>query len=351
MENHQLAATFGAFTLAIGVVAGATGSRAYAVPFNPPSDNAAPRSTTGGASRSTFFTPPTDAPPRSATGGASRGRFFTPPADSAAPRDASGGASRDSFFSPPVDNATPRGAFGGASRDNFFMPPTDNAAPQGASGGASRGDLAYEGETIEDAAETAGADNDRSARSNIYGMTASAIASMPSMLAVAPSSFYGTTLEAQPTILVYVPASDIEVATFSLKNEAKDTIYQTTVAVPARGGIMAVKMPANAPELAVGENYQWYLALQVDGSLTPASPFVDGWVKRIAPDQELLLALDQSDQLANIELLGQQGIWYDTVAQLAELHTSQADEAIAGHWHELLESVGLAEISSEPIAL
>ena len=169
------------------------------------------------------------------------------------------------------------------------------------------------------------------------------------MKAVTPASFYGTTLEARPTILVYVPASNATEAVFSLKSESKKLVYQMTVAIPQQGGVVAVELPADAPELAVETNYQWYLAMKLDNELSPASPFVDGWVKRIAPTSQLTAELAQGEGLADVEVLGSNGVWYDTAAQLAMLTNAQPNDEMTNHWYELLESVGLEEIAAEPL--
>ena len=170
------------------------------------------------------------------------------------------------------------------------------------------------------------------------------------MLAVMPDSFFGTTLEARPTILVYVPPSNAEEAVFSIKDEVKNSVYEMSLAVPTAGGVVAVEMPLEAPELTVNQNYQWYVALKLNGELAPASPFVDGWVKRVSPTEAMVVATG-ADRMAEIEVLGASGVWYDTASKLAALQADQSDEAIAKHWYELLESVGLAEIAAVPIAI
>jgi hypothetical protein len=320
MKQNWFVGTLGAIALVT-----AWTQLAQAVSFSPPPDNAAPHSAAGGASRGSFFTPPPgNAAPHRTTGGSSRGGFFTPPPDSSAPRNATGGSSRGGFFTPPPDSATPRNATGGSSRGEALFEPTDDTAvlPNSA------------------------------ARSNGYGATYSATGlEVSTMMAVMPSSFYGTTLRARPTILVYVPSSNADEAVFSLKDEAKNMVYQMSLPVPHSGGIIAVELPADAPELAVGENYQWYVAIKLDGELSPASPFVDGWIQRVAPSPELAATLSEGDELADVEHLGANGIWYDTVAQLASLKRVQADDALAHHWYELLESVGLAEIAAAPMAM
>ncbi|MEM9945972.1 MAG: DUF928 domain-containing protein [Cyanobacteria bacterium P01_D01_bin.36] len=347
MKYNRFASTLGAFALLLGT-AWTQGGVAHAVGFTPPADNSAPRDGTGGASRGSFFTPPADSSaPRETTGGSTRGGFFTPPADSGAPVETTGGSTRGDFFTPPADSSAPRETTGGSTRGDFFAPPADSSTPQGSTGGASRSLLNMDSEAVIDSSAAHG-----TARSNAYGTTASLNSlSVGSMMAVVPDSFYGTTIEARPTILVYVPASNATEAVFSLKNEAKDMVYQTVIAVPESGGVVAVALPEDAPELAVGENYQWYLAMLLDNELSPASPFVDGWVKRISPDSELANSLSQSEGIADVAALGANGIWYDTVAQLARLNETQTNEEMTGHWYELLESVGLEEIATAPLVL
>ncbi|MEM8504253.1 MAG: DUF928 domain-containing protein [Cyanobacteria bacterium P01_D01_bin.1] len=301
MKQRRFASSLGAMVIAM--TGGWSQTKAvHAIPFTPPRDNVAPRTSTGGASR---------------------GSFFTPPPESSVPQSSTSGASRDSFFTPPAENAAPQDSAGGASRDSFFAPPTENAAPQDSAGGASR--------RLNESADIPIA------------------AAADSMLAVTPESLYGKTLEARPTVLVYVPPSSASGAIFSLKNEARDTIYQMTLAVPKTGGVIAVELPENAPELAIAQNYQWYVALEIDGELTLSSPFVEGWVRRVAPSSELAIALSKEDHISRIAALGANGIWYDTAAQLASLQKDQGDEALSAHWFELLESVGLANIAAVPI--
>jgi Domain of Unknown Function (DUF928) len=277
-------------TSAVGAIALITSTAAHAVPFTPPSDNTAPRFTTGGASRSGFFTPPTDSPvPQRAAGGASRGSFFTPPTDSPAPRRAAGGASR---------------------------------------GDASTLVRGHEDET---------------------SLTAASLA----MLGLVPQSFYGTTIAAHPTILVYLPASDAQEVVFSLKDEDRNLRYYVTLPIAGEAGVYAFRMPADIPGLAVNANYQWFVALKQEGRLTPGSPFVEGWIKRIEASPQLtasLSALSEDDGLAQAKTLGGAGVWYDTVATLALLRSQQPEsDAIAFHWSELLTSVGLQDISTAPL--
>jgi Domain of Unknown Function (DUF928) len=312
----------------IALIASSTWASAYAVTFTPPPDKGAPSQATGGASRGSIFTPKTgNSTPRQATGGASRGNLFTPNRGNSTPRQATGGASRGNLFTPNQGNSTPRQATGGASRGNLFTPNQGNSAPrQATTGGASR--------------------------LGTYYLNPSTVAAGGSaaLVALLPESFSGTTVLERPTILVHLPASNAEEAVFSLKDEAGNTHHQMTIPVAGKTGVIAIKYPADAPTLAVGKNYQWFLALKVDGTLSPNTPYVDGWIQRIQPDAELATAMQQGDALKKATAFGQKGVWYDCVATLAALYTTQPNNAtIIKQWEELLSSVSLKDIATVPL--
>ncbi|TVP60857.1 MAG: DUF928 domain-containing protein [Nodularia sp. (in: Bacteria)] len=251
---------------------------------------------------------------------------FTPPRENGAPKQASGGASRGHLFTPNADRGAPRQASGGASRGNLFTPNTDRGAPRQASGGASR--------------------------VGTYHLNPATVgaASPAALIALLPQSFYGTTVSERPSILVYLPTTQAETAIFSLKDEAGNTLHQMNVSVAGKTGVMSIPLPANAPALAVGKNYQWFLALKVDGTLSPSTPYVDGWIQRIQPTAELAKAMQQEDGLQRATAFGKNGVWYDCVATLATLHTAEPNNAkISKQWEELLSSVSLKEIVKAPL--
>ncbi|MCG6136096.1 MAG: DUF928 domain-containing protein [Nostoc sp. LLA-1] len=301
MKRRYLASTLSVMAL----LASNAWSSAYAVTFTPPPKNPTPSQATGGASRGSFFVPASGkGAPRQATGGASRGNLFTPTAGKGAPRQATGGASRGSLFTPTAGKGAPRQASGGASRvGTYYL----NASIVESTGPAA-------------------------------------------LIALLPQSFYGTTVSERPTILVYLPASNAEEAVFSLKDEAGNMQHQMTVPVAGKTGVIAIKLPADAPALAVGKNYQWFLALKIDGKLSPSTPYVDGWIQRIQPSTELATAMQQEDALKRATTLGKNGVWYDCVATLAALHTAQpTNVTLANQWEELLVSASLKELIKAPL--
>lgn len=284
---------------------------AFAVSFNPPPDNPAPGQSTGGASRSGFqFTPPDDHPaPGQTTGGASRG---------------------DTFFIPLPENPAPRQTYGGASREGAFIPPPDNATPTRTAAGASR-----------TGSDGTGADGDFF------------VGSATSMLAMTPSNFYGLTVLERPTFMAYIPASTFHQAIFRLKDETQTVVYEQVLPMNREAGIVAIQLPEEAPALNVGQYYQWFVTVQTDEYVTPASPFVEAWIKRVEPTNEIAQTMAMGDAIAAAEALAGGGIWYDSLAILAEQQgdQTQVNRAQADHWTELLSSVGLGNLASVPVFL
>ncbi|MFN6481974.1 MULTISPECIES: DUF928 domain-containing protein [unclassified Nostoc] len=316
-----------ASTLSVIALIASSACSAYAVTFTPPPNSSSPSQATGGASRGSIFTPTAGkGAPRQATGGASRGNLFTPTAGKGAPRQATGGASRGNLFTPTAGKGAPRQATGGASRGNLFTPTAGKGAPQQASGGASRVGTYYLNPSTTSTTEPA------------------------ALIALLPQNFYGTTVSERPTILVYLPASNAQEAVLSLKDETGNMQYQMNVPVAGKTGVIAIKLPADAPALAVGKNYQWFLALKIDGQLNPSTPYVDGWVQRIQPDAELAIAMQDKDALKRATAFGKNGVWYDCVATLAATYTAQPSNAtLRKQWEELLSSVSLKEIVTASI--
>ncbi len=273
---------------------------------------------------------------------------FTPPANSGAPSRATGGASRGNFFTPPANGNTPKRTTGGASRGNLFTPTTGSGVPQRTRGGASRGDLFKPANGKGTARRASGG----ASRVGTYYLNPSIVGAEgpAALIALLPQTFHGTTVSERPTILVYIPASNAEEAVFSLKDEAGNMQYQMTVPVAGKTGVVPIKLPTDAPALAIGKNYQWFLALKVDGQLSPSTPYVDGWVQRIQPNTELTTAMQQGDALELATAFGKNGVWYDCVATMATLHASQpSDITLSKQWTELLSSVGLKEITTAPV--
>jgi hypothetical protein len=77
---------------------------------------------------------------------------------------------------------------------------------------------------------------------------------------------------------------------------------------------------------------------------------VEGWFQRIATDKNQTIELKKAQVRERAIIYAASGIWYESLAILAELRQKRsADAALRTDWQNLLESVGLAEISQEPL--
>ena len=316
-----------------------------AVTFSPPPNSGTPSRATGGASRGGLFAPKSgESAPSKATGGASRGSLFAPKSGESAPKRTSGGASRGSLFAPKSGESAPKRTSGGASRGGLFAPKSGESTPKRTAGGASRGDL-FTPESSQPAPQKTDGGASREGR-RYLNFPESNIEQPAAILALLPQTYFGTTVSQRAEILVYLPDSEAREGVFSLKDAQGNTLHQMTVPVSGRAGVISIKVPT---DLQLEKNYQWFLALKIDGELSPRTPYVDGWIKRIQPSAEITMAMQQKDLLKLATVLGKNGVWYDCVATLAKLRATQPNANLDKQWSELLESVGLQQIEKAPL--
>jgi hypothetical protein len=328
-----LSAIAGAIAFTLGVP---TFARAGSIEFTAPGDAAPADSSGGGIRGSIEFAPPGDATPSDSSGGGIRGSLeFAPPGD-AAPTDSSGGGIRGNLeFTAPGD-ATPDDSSGGGVRGNANFQAPGEAAPDHSSSGGVRGEVQYQ-TPQEDAsqAEIGG---------SVQPDRASAV------FPLLPDNHYGRTASAHPTLMVYVPPTATEQVFFSVQDENRNPVYQTTLNISGEGGVVSITLPKSAPELEVGKTYTWYFApIAPNSVLRPDNYTVKGWMKRVEAPQ-----VDSSSDttvMAQAKAYAEAGIWYDTVAVLAAAQQAEPQNAmLADEWHDLLEQVGLEAVAQQPIS-
>jgi hypothetical protein len=208
--------------------------------------------------------------------------------------------------------ATPRNTIGGGSRGNVrFQTPGESAPANTASGGTRT-----EGQAL---------------------------------TALLPTTRYGRTVAARPTFFVYLPPTASKEVFFSVQDERRNHHYQTILKISGQGGIVSFTLPEDAPELEIGKNYVWFFApIQPGGILQPDNNGAIGWIRRVesqTAQNATKTPLERATEYA------QQGIWYDTLAILAEAKLTQPGNAtLASEWKDLLKEVGLEAIANQPIA-
>jgi len=165
-----------------------------------------------------------------------------------------------------------------------------------------------------------------------------------SVRVLVPQQNYGTTVSAHPEILVYVPETIAREALFVLKNERDRTVGRMKVTLSGKAEIITMKHPETAPALEVGETYKWYFVVKCPGILRPKEP-ASGLIKRLEMQEAQLPSQDPGNLLESATAYASAGIWYDAVGTMGQLRKSKPNDlAIANHWNELLESVGLNDL-------
>jgi hypothetical protein len=113
---------------------------------------------------------------------------------------------------------------------------------------------------------------------------------------------------------------------------------------------MAIQLPADAPPLEMGKTYKWSFAIACDSSLRPDSPLVEGQIQRVEMNSALNNQLEKATALEKAALYGKAGIWYETLSILSDLRRNQPENAdIAANWADLLKSVELDAIATQPL--
>lgn len=166
-----------------------------------------------------------------------------------------------------------------------------------------------------------------------------------------PATNHGQTITSHPTIYLYMPKTSASQVFLSLRDKEGNNIYQEFLPAIATGSIVGFKLPAEAPALETGKTYKWSMAIVCGGSLRADSPTVSGWIKRVEADATTIGQLDRDPSLEGAALYGAKGLWYETIGTLVELRRQQPEDVtITENWKNLLSSVGLGAIASQPVS-
>ncbi|MEG4497770.1 DUF928 domain-containing protein [Microcoleus sp. F10-C6] len=166
-----------------------------------------------------------------------------------------------------------------------------------------------------------------------------------------PESNIGLTLTESPTFFVYVsqPAAQIE---FILLNEDESEVVYETTLKNDKAGIVGVSLSekGKTQNIEVGKRYVWSFALACDPLERSGDYIVKGWMQRIEPQANLKNDLANPDPMAKVIAYAKNGIWYETLATLAEMRSLAPDDArLTTEWTKLLQSQGLESIATQPL--
>ncbi|AFY35341.1 DUF928 domain-containing protein [Calothrix sp. PCC 7507] len=171
------------------------------------------------------------------------------------------------------------------------------------------------------------------------------------LIPLIPREKLGLTFAERPTFFWYLPAASVKTAQFVLlADQDQSQVYETTLNLPNRSGIIGFRLPESAPTLEVGKRYHWYLALICSEQNPSKNPTSEGWVERTQPELTLSKALAQAELRKRPALYAKAGIWHEALTTFIELRrTEPNNQKIKDDWRKFLQSVGLNGLTTAPL--
>ena len=190
------------------------------------------------------------------------------------------------------------------------------------------------------------------------GTRGCAFGSPANLIALMPTENIGLTAEPYPQFYWYMPLNQAEFVEFTLTQVDGDgleaTLYTTRLEASSDPGIMSFTVPesANLPVLEAGDRYRWEVAAFCNPANEDGDLQIEGWVQYQPPSQGLSSVLPLVSASDQVSLYTQNGYWFDAVDQLATLQAlSPSDRSLQNRWTELLSSVDLDEMASQPLMM
>lgn len=151
------------------------------------------------------------------------------------------------------------------------------------------------------------------------------------------------TVSSSPTLFVYVPKNHAEQAEISILDEEKNELYWSAFALTGSPGIVKLSLPETVA-LEVGQEYEWYFEIICQPEDRSFGWYERGKLRRVALSGELKAQIEQAaDPIERAKLYAKAKIWQEMLEIVATVR-----EEYPGAWEELLTSVGLADIASQP---
>lgn len=171
------------------------------------------------------------------------------------------------------------------------------------------------------------------------------------LTALIPENEVGKVVGSNPTFWFYIPYRNGQIpkGEFVLQDEAHNDVYRTDFPIDKGKGIFSISLGRKT--LETNKIYQWYFKLYCDDSKSSTPIYVRGWVQRVAlqPNQQKQLSGVNSPH-KRVAFYAQNGIWYSALTELAKLRRANPQSrSFARDWLQLLNDIGLQDLSNKPI--
>lgn len=162
------------------------------------------------------------------------------------------------------------------------------------------------------------------------------------------------TLSSHPTFLFYIPKTKtnqpIKRIRFSLEDDSGEPIHRETVNDFSSRGVININLPTHQQSLEVGKQYTWKFTTSCNLTRPELDRYVTGKIE-VIKDENLSAQIQQtSNPLEQARLYATAGVWENAVSTLANLRRQRPnDPEVQQYWLELLESVDLQDVASQPL--
>lgn len=156
------------------------------------------------------------------------------------------------------------------------------------------------------------------------------------------------TIAERPTLLLHVPDQGGYTVDISVALDITP-LYEGTLTLPPRAGIVQLPLPASLPALVIGQPYEVAITLFCDQQDLKQVRTLSYPITRVAVPATVHPQAT-GDPLQFVNDLAKAGIWFDAVSSLAALRQSQpTSPIIQAEWRELLQSVALDGLADQPL--
>ncbi|NJL67444.1 MAG: DUF928 domain-containing protein [Microcoleus sp. SM1_3_4] len=149
--------------------------------------------------------------------------------------------------------------------------------------------------------------------------------SAAALTALVPYSHVGQTISGHPTFTWFVPDRTSRPLQFRLFSRSGQALYRTEM--QSQPGIMSVALPANLPQLSVGQSYQWQVVLVCDRNVPSRNVVATAEIQVVeaAASLQAQLAAAQTPQ-QRIDLYAR-ALWYDAIAEARKASETARNQA------------------------
>lgn len=163
--------------------------------------------------------------------------------------------------------------------------------------------------------------------------------SKATLTAIASLRSVGLTMHDRPTVWIYLPPTQAKTLEFSVFDQNRRGLYQTTIDID-KTGFVPIALPASAPALSQNQPYYWTVALVCNPNERTNDSITGGWIQQKAIDVALRQRLNRATLAEQIRLIAKAGFWYEAVdvyLRSTHLHNPQLSQV----WADLLKTGNL----------